>query len=122
MVYVKQFGIILGVTFIAEIVRFLTPLPIPASVYGLVLMLIALKTGIIKLEWVKDAGLFLVGLLQLMFIPPAVGLIISYTGFSDILPQSILAILLSTTLVIAVTGIVVQRVQKIGGNDKHGSA
>ncbi|MCL2058483.1 MAG: CidA/LrgA family protein [Oscillospiraceae bacterium] len=112
MAYIKQFGIILGVTFVAEIIRFLVPLPIPAGVYGLVLMLVALKTGLIKLEWVKDAGLFLVGLLQLMFIPAAVGLIDSYAGFSDILPQSILAVLVSTTLVIAATGVVVQRALK----------
>ena len=116
----KQFGIILGVTFLAEIIRALTPLPIPASVYGLILMLAALKSGLIKLEWVKDAGMFLVGLLQLMFIPAATGLIVSYTGFKEILPQSILAIICSTVLVIAITGIVVQRIQKIGKKDKTG--
>ena len=112
MAYIKQFGIILGVTFAAEIVRYVVPLPIPAGVYGLLMMLGALKAGFIKLEWVKEAGLFLVGLLQLMFIPAAVGLIDSYTGFRDILPQSIVAVLVTTTLVIAVTGAVVQAIQK----------
>ena len=114
MAYIKQFGIILGVSFAAELMRYLLPLPIPASVYGLVLMLAALKLGIIKLAWVKDAGLFLVGLLQLMFIPAAVGLMVSYTGFREILPQSVIAIIVSTALVIAVTGLVAQGVQKIG--------
>jgi holin-like protein len=115
MAYVKQFGIILFVTFIAEIIRFVVPLPIPASVYGLVLMLAALKTKIIKPERVKDAGLFLVGILQLMFIPAAAGLIDSYAGFRDILPQSIFVILLSASLVIAVTGLVAQGVVKRSG-------
>ena len=112
MAYIRQFGIILGVSFTAEIIKFAVPAPIPASVYGLVLMLAALKTGIIKLEWVKDAGLFLVGMLQLIFIPAAVGLTVSYSGFIDILPQSIAVVLLSTAFVIAITGHVVQAVRK----------
>ena len=48
MKYVKQFSIILLITFVGELLHYLIPLPIPASVYGLVLMLIALQTGLVK--------------------------------------------------------------------------
>ena len=111
MAYVRQFGIILGVTFVAEIIRRLIPLPIPAGIYGMIIMLLSLKTGIIKLEQIKDAAYFLIGILQLIFIPATVGLIVSYAGFLDVLPQSVLIVIVSSVITIAVTGRVAQKIQ-----------
>ena len=54
MKYMKQFGIILGVTCAGEIIKYFVPLPVPGSIYGLLLMLIFLMSGIIKLEQVKE--------------------------------------------------------------------
>ena len=89
------------------------PLPIPAGVYGLLLMLLALSAGVIKPQWVEDAALFLIGLLQLIFIPPAVGLLASYAEFGGILAQSLAVIVFSTAAVVALTGLAVQGVQRI---------
>ena len=58
MKYVQQFGIILAVTFAGEILKAFLPLPIPSSIYGLLLMLGLLITKIIPLEKVKEAGNF----------------------------------------------------------------
>ena len=74
MKYLKQFTIILGICLLGELVRFLLPLPIPASVYGLVLMLLALMTGAVKLEQVETVADFLIGIMSPMFIPAAVAL------------------------------------------------
>ena len=60
MKYLKQFGIILFVSLLGELLRMLIPLPIPASVYGLVLMLILLMIGIIKLQQIKEVSAFLI--------------------------------------------------------------
>ena len=49
------------------------PLPIPASIYGLLLLLAALRFGIVKLEQVKEVGLFLTGIFPLLFVPAAAG-------------------------------------------------
>ena len=54
MNYLKQFAIILFVSFLGELLHILIPLPIPASVYGLLLMLLALCLGILRLEQVKE--------------------------------------------------------------------
>lgn len=59
MKHVRQFAIILVISFLGEILKAVLPLPIPASIYGLVLMLAALMLKIIPLEAVKDAGKFL---------------------------------------------------------------
>ena len=50
------------------------PLPVPASVYGLVLLLAALTTGIVKLEQVKETGTYLTGIFPLLFVPAAAGI------------------------------------------------
>ena len=122
MKYVRQFGVVVGVSFAAEIIKRILPLPIPAAIYGLLLMLFALSAGIIKLEWVEDTALFLTGLLQLIFIPPAAGLIVSYASFGGVLIQSVLAVIVSTILVIGATGLTVQFVQRLSGKKVRGAA
>ena len=78
MKYVRQFLIILLVTFLGEICRYLLPLPVPASIYGLLLLLAGLLTGVVKLEQVKDVSRFLIEIMPLMFIPASVGLLESW--------------------------------------------
>ena len=78
MKFIKQFGIILAISFIGEIMNYLIPLPVPASIYGLVLMLLCLHFGIVHIDSVKDSGKFLIEIMPLMFIPAAVGLIESW--------------------------------------------
>ena len=74
MKYVRQFWIILLISAMGEGLHVLIPLPVPASVYGLVIMLSALGTHIIKLEQVKEAAEFLIEIMPVMFIPAGVGL------------------------------------------------
>ena len=66
---------ILLFSFIGEFFRMVIPLPVPASVYGLVLLLAALLTGVIKLDQVEGAADFLIEIMPVMFIPAAVGLL-----------------------------------------------
>ena len=75
MKYLRQFCIILLISALGEGLHILLPLPVPASVYGLVLMLGALTSGILKLEQVEDAADFLVEIMPVMFVPAGVGLL-----------------------------------------------
>ena len=68
MKYLTQFLRILAFTLAGELLQRLVPLPIPASVYGLVLLFAALNTGLVKLEQVKDAGGFLISILPILII------------------------------------------------------
>ena len=110
MKYVRQFWIILLISAMGEALHVLIPLPVPASVYGLVIMLIALGTHIIKLEQVKEAAEFLIEIMPVMFIPAAVGLIESWDILSDKLFSYLLVTFLTTIVVMAVTGVVTQKV------------
>ena len=105
---VRQFGVILAVTFVGEILRFLIPLPIPASIYGLVIMLIVLRTGIVKLEHVKNSATFLIEIMPLMFIPAAVGIIASWEILKDIYIPIIIVTIITTITVMVVTGRITQ--------------
>lgn len=78
MKYIKQFLIILLISFIGELMNYYIPLPVPASIYGMIILFLCLSTGIIKLSDVKDAGKFLIEIMPLMFIPAGVGLIDSW--------------------------------------------
>ena len=78
MKYVRQFWIILLISAMGEALHVLIPLPVPASVYGLVIMLIALGTHIIRLEQVKEAAEFLIEIMPVMFIPAGVGLLTAW--------------------------------------------
>lgn len=108
MKYVFQFARILGFCLAGEALNRLLPLPVPASIYGLVLLLLALKTGIVKLEQVKETGNFLTGIFSLLFIPAAAGVMELW----DVILGNWLPILIAlfpvTILVMAVSGRVTQ--------------
>ena len=99
-----QFGIILIVTFLGEMMHHFIPLPIPASIYGLVLMLFCLSTKIIKLHRVINAAHFLLDIMPPMFIPAAVGLIVVWGDLQKILLPIVVITFVTTIIVMVVTG------------------
>lgn len=113
-----QFGVILAVTFVGELLYALLQLPIPASIYGLIVMLICLGTKVVKLSQVKIAADFLIDIMPPMFIPAAVGLIVVWGDLKEILIPVVVITCLSTVIVMVCTGKVTQtlirRKQKTG--------
>ena len=75
MKYLRQLLMILIFSFIGEVLHAVIPIQMPASIYGLVLLFIALMTGLVKLPQVHEAARFLIEIMPLMFIPAGVGLI-----------------------------------------------
>lgn len=104
MKYIRQFTIILIISFLGEVLKELLPLPVPASIYGVVLMLTALSTGIIKLKAVRDVGHMLTKNMQLMFIPATVGLMVSWNQIREMLIPIVVIISVSTVIVMVVSG------------------
>ena len=119
MTLVFQFGRILLICFLAEGLAALLPLPIPASVYGLVLMLAALGLKLLKVDQVKQASSFLVGILPIFFLVPAVGIMTLWSELKAFLLPCLLAAVVGTLLVMVVSGRVTQWIQK--KKDKGGN-
>lgn len=121
--YLKQFGIILLISFIGEILNNAIPLPIPASIYGIIILFAALELKIVKLDSVKKTGTFLIEIMPIMFIPAAVGLVESWNILKSEWIQYLLVTIVSTVLVMVVAGKVTQFVirrknRKCGDNNE----
>lgn len=110
MRYVKQFLIILIVSFSGEMLNRLIPLPTPASIYGLVLMLAALQCKIIKVSDVKETSSFMIDIMPLTFIPAAVGLMTFWETIRTNLAAYVIIMVASTILVFFVSGRVTQSI------------
>ena len=80
------------------------PLPVPASVYGLVLLLAALNFGFVKLDDVKEVGIYLTGIFPLLFVPAAAGVMELWAEMGNMLLPIIIAIVPVTVLVLASAG------------------
>lgn len=119
MKYLSQTLIILGFTLAGEALQRLIPVPIPASVYGLVLLFLALCFGLVKAEQVKEVGGFLTSILPILFVSPTVAIV----EYRELIAPKILPICLllvsTTVLTFGISGRVTQRLSKKGGAD-HG--
>lgn len=108
MKFVFQFARIVGFCLLGEVLAAVLPLPVPASVYGLLLMAAALKTGLLKLDQVRETGLFLTGIFPLLFVPAASGVMELGSQLAEVFVPVLIAIIPITALVMAVTGMVAQ--------------
>ena len=100
----RQFLIILAFAFFGEVMHSLVPLPIPASIYGLLFFTLALMLRLIPLSAVKETGSFLAGALSLFFVAPAVNLVDAWPLLREHLLPVLLIIVLTTVVTFLVSG------------------
>ena len=108
MKYIYQLFIILVVTFVGELLHYFIPIPVPASIYGLIIMLILLCTKVVKLEHVERTSDFLIEIMPLMFIVTAWG------DLKDMMLPVVVITIISTIVVMAVTGKATELIMKTG--------
>lgn len=119
MKYVKQIFIIFTVSMIGELLNQMLPLPVPAGVYGLFLMLLSLCCGLIRLEDVEMTGHLLLDLMPLMFIPVTVELVDRYQDIQSIAVPVTVISLVSTIIVMIVSGKVTEWIMKLKGRTEQ---
>lgn len=112
MKYIKQFGVILTITFVSEVLNHVIPLPIPASIYGIGILFACLQTGLLKLSAVEEVGDFLVQIMPIMFVPAAVGLMNAWGIIRTSWLSYGVIVVVSTVVVMAVSGRVTQHFTK----------
>lgn len=108
MKYLIQFLIIIAFSFVGELLHFCLPLPIPASIYGIVLLFVALELKWVKVKDIRETSSFLIAVMPVMFIPAAVGLIDSYKSVGNSWMAYIVVTVVSTFIVMGVSGYVTQ--------------
>ena len=110
MKYIFQLAIIFGISFVGELLNALLPLPVPASVYGLIILFILLCTKIVKLEQVETVSEYLMAIMPLFFIEPTVGIMNSYGLVKGKILPLFVACFFSFVAVMATTGLVSQAI------------
>lgn len=108
MKLIKQFIYIIAFTFIGELLHFLIPLPIPASIYGIVLLFITLMKKWVKVSDIRETSTFLIAIMPVMFIPAAVGLIDSWQDVQSNFLKFTIVTVVSTFVVMGVAGYITQ--------------
>ena len=108
MKYLRQFLIIMSFSLVGEVLQRVIPIPIPASVYGIILLFTALCLGIVKVEQIQTVGSFLTSMLPVLFVPPVVGILENWDVIRDAVLVIFLLSLISAFLTFAVSGWVAQ--------------
>lgn len=114
MKYVIQFLIIAAFAFVGELLHWFIPLPIPASIYGIVLLFIALELKWVKVSDIREVSSFLIAVMPIMFIPAAAGLMESWGAVRTSVWEYALITIVSTFVVMGVSGAVTQFVIRRG--------
>ena len=118
MKYLKQLLIILAFCLLGELLAALIPLPVPAAIYGLILLLLALSTGLLKVDMISDTANFLIRIMPILFVAPAANILQHWGIIAPNLIPIVLICVTTTFLVFAVSGLVTkQLLKKKGGAD-----
>ena len=104
----KQFTIIIALSFIGEVLHALIPFPIPASIYGILLLFLLLEQKTLQVDDVKEVADFLIFIMPLLFIPAAVGLIDAWNELRSSLTAYVTIIIAVTLIVMVATGRITQ--------------
>lgn len=117
MKYIKQFAIIIAISFLGEVLARVLPFSIPASVYGLFLMLLSLVTKVIKVEQVRETSDLLLDIMPIMFVPASVGIMVSWGLLKEIMVPALIVGVLGTLIVMIVSGKTVDGIMWITGKE-----
>ena len=110
MKYIMQFGIIASLSLVGEVLNSVIPLPVPESVWGMVLLFILLCMKVIKLDQVSDAADFLLSIMTITFVPVGASLLTSFPAIRDEIVGIFAIIIISTLVCFFVTGKVAQKI------------
>lgn len=108
MKYLLQFGIIMAVSFAGELFHDFLPLPVPASIYGILILFSLLRFKILHVAQIKETAMFLISIMAFLFLPAAVGLVVAWPVMKSAILQYIAANVLSLIACMAGMGFAAQ--------------
>ncbi len=112
MKYLFQFGVIMIFVALGELLEYLIPLPVAGSIYGLILLFLALATGVVKLRWVADVADWFHGIMGLFFVAPAVAIINIWGDIADVWWRLVLLLVITYLVSMITTGVTAQALIK----------
>ena len=118
----KQLMIILAVALAGEALSALIPLPIPASIYGIVILFLLLESRVLHVESIRETSKFLILIMSMLFIPAGAGLMTSFSLLRSQFAAYAVITLVSTIAVMAVSGRAAQAVIRRERKEEHPDA
>lgn len=113
--------IIFGIYLVGELIVSLTHIPIPGNIIGLLLLLLGLCTKVIKVNQVETVANFFLDHLAFFFLPAGVSLMNSFGIIKANIIQIIIVCIITTAIIIASTGLIVQFIVNLLNKDKKGT-
>lgn len=113
MEIIVQIGIIFGVCLTGQLISSCLPFAVPASVVGMLLLLLLLCLQILKPHQIEKKSSFLLKNMAFFFIPAGVNIIENYNYVKDSVLPLFLVCLITTVLTFAVTAKTVLLVIKL---------
>lgn len=118
-VMILQFGVLFAFLVAGELLVRFTGIPVPSSIIGMVLLCASLKLGVVKLKWVDKLSSFLVHNLGFFFVPAGIGLMNCLGLIAEQWMPIVFASVISTAIIIAVTGWVHQLTRSASAKLAH---
>lgn len=115
---IRQLAILFGCLALGELIITLTHIPLPSSILGMLLLTLLLKLKVIRLEWVRSISDFLVTNIGFFFVPPGVAIMLYFDIIKAQFVPIVTASVVSTVLVLAITGWVHQIYGRTIKNEK----
>lgn len=116
----KQLCIVLVLLSLGEILNLRFNIPIPGTILGMVILLFLMMISVIKLKTIEHISSILLDNLALFFVPANVGIIVLYDQIKTVWVRLIIVLILSTIIVMAVTGLTVQFLDRAISKQKKG--
>ena len=117
MKILKQLAIILAISLAGEVLSTVLPLPIPASIYGILILFGLLVSRVLRVDDIRETSSFLIAFMSMLFIPAGVGLMTSFPLLAENLLAYIVIMVVSTVAVMVVTGRAAQAVIRREGKE-----
>lgn len=112
---IRQCAVLFGCLALGELLVSVTGVKLPSSIIGMLLLAFFLKVGWVKLNWVQGLSDFLVANLGFFFVSPGVALMLYFDVIEAQFWPIVIATVVSTMLVLVVTGWIHQIVRKSNG-------
>ena len=109
---ILQCAVLFAFLALGELTVWLTGVPVPSSIIGMLFLAASLKAGWVRLESVDKVADFLVRNLGFFFVPAGVGVMRCFGIIRDQWIQIVGATIISTFIIIAVTGWIHQFIRR----------
>jgi len=109
----RQLSIVLLILSVGQILQTKFNLFIPGTILGMMILLILLLTKIIKLKWIENITNVLLDHISIFFVPANVGVMVYLSQIKDVWAQILFIAIISTVVVMGVTGAVVQLIDRL---------